>query len=200
MPVSCAPAGRAHSAQRTTQAKSPHNRPRDKTPAPAPGHDRAGTHTRAGHGTGRGGKTAAARGIEGENRELLNLLWPAEGFRLPPLAAGTVHRRPFRDSPPAGGGGMGNVYLAEHATLPDIKCAIKVLHPELSANDGFVACCARRRAASHGSIMTTWCRSVIFTWQECYCVVQSFVSGETLSKVISKTREACRYLGAAADW
>ena len=87
-----------------------------------------------------------------------------------------------------GSGGMGDVYLAEHATLPDIKCAVKVLRRELSANESFVGILrgeARKQSRlAHDNVVQI---HDFFEWNGRYCLVQSFVRGETLNRLIAKS-------------
>lgn len=87
-----------------------------------------------------------------------------------------------------GSGGMGDVYLAEHATLPDLKCAVKVLHRELSANESFVGILraeARKQSRlEHDNVVQI---RDFFEWNGRYCLVQGFVRGETLNRIIAKS-------------
>lgn len=87
-----------------------------------------------------------------------------------------------------GSGGMGDVYLAEHATLPDIKCAVKVLRRELSANEAFVGILraeARKQSRlEHDNVVQI---RDFFEWNGRYCLVQGFVRGETLNKLIANS-------------
>ena len=87
-----------------------------------------------------------------------------------------------------GSGGMGDVYLAEHATLPDIKCAVKVLRRELSANEAFVGILraeARKQARlEHDNVVQI---RDFFEWNGRYCLVQGFVKGETLNRLIASS-------------
>jgi serine/threonine protein kinase len=83
---------------------------------------------------------------------------------------------------------MGDVYLAEHATLPDIKCAVKVLHRDLSGNPGFVemlrAEASRQSRLRHDNVVQI---HDFFEWAGRFCLVQGFIAGETLSDVIATT-------------
>lgn len=87
-----------------------------------------------------------------------------------------------------GSGGMGDVYLAEHAALPDIKCAVKVLRRELSANESFVGILraeARKQSRlEHDNVVQI---RDFFEWNGRYCLVQSFVRGETLNRLIAQS-------------
>ena len=87
-----------------------------------------------------------------------------------------------------GSGGMGDVYLAEHATLPDIKCAVKVLRRELSTNEAFVGILraeARKQSRlEHDNVVQI---RDFFEWNGRYCLVQGFVRGETLNKLIASS-------------
>jgi serine/threonine protein kinase len=85
-----------------------------------------------------------------------------------------------------GSGGIGDVYLAEHASLPDIKCAVKVLRREFSGNASFVeilrAEARKQSRLKHDNVVQI---HDFFEWNGRYCLVQSFVSGETLSRMIA---------------
>ena len=87
-----------------------------------------------------------------------------------------------------GSGGMGDVYLAEHASLPDIKCAVKVLRRELSVNESFVGILrgeARKQSRlEHDNVVQI---RDFFEWKGRYCLVQGFVKGETLNRVIASS-------------
>jgi serine/threonine protein kinase len=87
-----------------------------------------------------------------------------------------------------GSGGMGNVYLAEHAALPDIKCAVKVLRRELSANESFVeilrAEARKQSRLEHDNVVQI---RDFFEWNGRYCLVQTFVRGETLNRLIANS-------------
>ena len=87
-----------------------------------------------------------------------------------------------------GSGGMGDVYLAEHAALPDIKCAVKVLRRELSANASFVemlrAEARKQSRLEHDNVVQI---RDFFEWNGRYCLVQGFVKGETLNRLIAKS-------------
>ena len=80
-----------------------------------------------------------------------------------------------------GSGGIGAVYLAEHASLPDIKCAVKVLRREFSGNESFVeilrAEARKQSRLEHDNVVQI---HDFFEWNGRYCLVQSFVSGQTL--------------------
>ncbi|HVN44389.1 MAG TPA: serine/threonine-protein kinase [Steroidobacteraceae bacterium] len=85
-----------------------------------------------------------------------------------------------------GSGGIGDVYLAEHASLPDIKCAVKVLRREFSGNASFVeilrAEARKQSRLQHDNVVQI---HDFFEWHGRYCLVQSFVSGATLSQIIA---------------
>ena len=87
-----------------------------------------------------------------------------------------------------GSGGIGDVYLAEHASLPDIKCAVKVLRRQFSDNESFVeilrAEARKQSRLKHDNVVQI---HDFFEWQGRYCLLQSFVSGETLSRLIAKS-------------
>lgn len=87
-----------------------------------------------------------------------------------------------------GSGGIGDVYLAEHASLPDIKCAVKVLRREFSDNASFVEMLraeARKQARlKHDNVVQI---HDFLEWNGRYCLIQSFVSGEPLSRVLAKS-------------
>ena len=104
------------------------------------------------------------------------------------LLPGTVIGDHFVVTRRLGGGGMGEVYLAEHNTLPDIKCAVKILHADFSANQGFVdmlrAEARRQSRLRHDNVVQI---HDFFPWRGRHCLVQSFVPGESLSQVIEKT-------------
>lgn len=87
-----------------------------------------------------------------------------------------------------GSGGIGAVYLAEHASLPDIKCAVKVLRREFSGNESFVeilrAEARKQSRLEHDNVVQI---HDFFEWNGRYCLVQSFVSGQTLSRIIAQS-------------
>jgi hypothetical protein len=87
-----------------------------------------------------------------------------------------------------GRGGIGDVYLAEHASLPDIKCAVKVMRREFCGNQSFVemlrAEARKQSRLQHDNVVQI---HDFFEWQGRYCLVQSFVSGQTLSQIIAQS-------------
>jgi hypothetical protein len=87
-----------------------------------------------------------------------------------------------------GGGGMGDVYLAQHTSIPDLRCAIKVLQPHLSGNTTFVellhAEARRQSRLEHDNVVQI---RDFFAWQGRYCLVQQYVSGKTLSTLIAES-------------
>src|SRR5215471_3636895 len=118
---------------------------------------------------------------------------PLEAARPPDtlsgdLPEGTVIGDHFVVSRKLGGGGMGEVYLAQHATLPHIKRAIKLLRPELSSNAGFVAMLRgeadRQSKLQHDNVVPIL---DFLQWRSRYCLVQAFVPGQTLSELIDAT-------------
>ncbi|MDE2051592.1 MAG: serine/threonine protein kinase, partial [Gammaproteobacteria bacterium] len=104
------------------------------------------------------------------------------------LAPGTPIGDHFVIRSQLGSGGMGDVYLAEHAALPDIKCAVKVLRRELSVNESFVGILraeARKQSRlEHDNVVQI---RDFFEWRGRYCLVQSFVRGETLNRLIANS-------------
>jgi serine/threonine protein kinase len=104
------------------------------------------------------------------------------------LQAGTLIGDHFVIRKQLGSGGFGDVYLAEHASLPDIKCAVKVLRREFSENESFVemlrAEARKQSRLKHDNVVQI---HDFFEWNGCYCLVQSFVSGETLSRIIANS-------------
>jgi len=102
------------------------------------------------------------------------------------LQAGALVGDHFVIRKQVGSGGIGDVYLAEHASLPDIKCAVKVLRRQFSGNESFVEILrgeARKQSRlKHDNVVQI---HDFFEWNGRYCLVQSFVSGETLSRMIA---------------
>src|SRR5215469_4451492 len=104
------------------------------------------------------------------------------------LAAGALIGDHFVVRKQLGSGGIGAVYLAEHASLPDIKCAVKVLRREFSGNESFVeilrAEARKQSRLEHDNVVQI---HDFFEWNGRYCLVQSFVSGQTLSRIIAQS-------------
>jgi hypothetical protein len=86
-----------------------------------------------------------------------------------------------------GGGGMGEVYLAENLNVPDKKYAIKVLRSELSNKPLFVSLlqdeASKQSRLEHDNVVGMY---DFFRWQGHYCLVQSYVEGKTLAKMIEE--------------
>ena len=86
-----------------------------------------------------------------------------------------------------GGGGMGEVYLAENLNVPDKKYAIKVLRQEFSGNAGFVEMlrdeAMKQSRLEHDNVGGMY---DFFAWQGSYCLVQNFVDGKTLQDLLAE--------------
>jgi len=84
-----------------------------------------------------------------------------------------------------GAGGMGEVYLAENANLPDKRYAIKVLRKELTAIQRFAELlegeAKRQSRLDHDNIVQIY---DFFRWQQRYCLIMAFVDGTTLAELI----------------
>jgi serine/threonine protein kinase len=91
----------------------------------------------------------------------------------------------FRILRKLGAGGMGEVYLAENANLPDKRYAIKVLRRELSSIEQYGQMLhdeAQRQARlEHENIVQLY---DYFRWGQRYCLVLAFVEGQTLADII----------------
>lgn len=94
----------------------------------------------------------------------------------------------FRVIRKLGEGGMGEVYLAENANLPDIRCAIKVLRRDLSAIPRYAELLAaeahRQARLEHENIVRLY---DFVPWQQRYCLILAFVDGTTLAEMIDST-------------
>ena len=86
-----------------------------------------------------------------------------------------------------GGGGMGEVYLAENRNVPDKKYAIKVLRQEFSGDAGFVEMlhdeAVKQSRLEHDNVGGMY---DFFAWRGSYCLVQNFVDGKTLEAVLAE--------------
>lgn len=86
-----------------------------------------------------------------------------------------------------GGGGMGEVYLAENLNVEGKKYAIKVLRSELSADPRFVAMlqdeAAKQSRLEHDNVVGMY---DFFAWGGHYCLVQNFVNGRTLAQMLAE--------------
>ena len=91
----------------------------------------------------------------------------------------------FRILRKLGAGGMGEVYLAENANLPDKRYAIKVLRRELSSIEQYGQMLhdeAQRQARlEHENIVQLY---DYFRWGQRFCLVLAFVEGQTLADMI----------------
>ncbi len=85
-----------------------------------------------------------------------------------------------------GDGGMGEVYLAENLNVPDKKYAIKVLRPAFSNSPRFVELLrdeAKKQARlEHDNVVGMY---DFLLWGGSYCLIQSFIDGETLADLIA---------------
>jgi hypothetical protein len=102
------------------------------------------------------------------------------------LAEGTLIGDHFVVRRHLGGGGMGDVYLAEHVALPDIKHAVKVLKRELSGNQRFVSSLFEeanlQSRLDHDNVVQI---RDFFAWDGHYCLVQNYIGGATLSTALA---------------
>jgi serine/threonine protein kinase len=102
------------------------------------------------------------------------------------LAEGTLIGDHFVVRRHLGGGGMGDVYLAEHVALPDIKHAVKVLKRELSGNQRFVTSLFEeanlQSRLDHDNVVQI---RDFFAWDGHYCLVQNYIGGATLSTALA---------------
>jgi len=103
------------------------------------------------------------------------------------LADGTTIGDHFIIRRKLGGGGMGEVYLAENLELPDKKYAIKVLRSEFSHDPRFVSMLqdeAKKQARlEHDNVVQIY---DLLKWAGHYCLIQSFVNGKTLASMIEE--------------
>lgn len=102
------------------------------------------------------------------------------------LPTGTVIGDHFVVQRRLGSGGMGDVYLVQHATLPELKSAVKILRREFSGNERFIAMLreeARKQSRlQHNNVVQI---HDFFEWKKRYCLVQSYVSGILLHELIA---------------
>lgn len=84
-----------------------------------------------------------------------------------------------------GGGGMGEVYLAENLNIAVICYAVKVLRREFSSSPRFVEMLrdeAQKQARlKHENVVGIY---DYFVWDEHHCLVQEFVEGATLEAIL----------------
>jgi hypothetical protein len=104
------------------------------------------------------------------------------------IAPGTVIGERFVVQRLLGSGGMGDVYLAVHHTLPDNKYAIKVLKPEFSSDPRFAAmlhqeALKQSRLGDHDNIVRT---QDFFPWAGRACLVQAYVEGPTVADMVAQ--------------
>ena len=106
------------------------------------------------------------------------------------IAEGTLIGDHFRVMRQLGAGGMGEVYLAENANLPDKRYAIKVLRPELSAISRYAELLAgearRQSLLDHDNIVQL---HDFFPWRDRCCLILAFVDGTTLADIIDEHPE-----------
>jgi hypothetical protein len=102
------------------------------------------------------------------------------------LAEGSLIGDHFRIVRKLGGGGMGDVYLAENANLPDKRYAVKVLRATLSAIPQYERLLqgeAQRQARlEHEHIVGLY---DYFRWGSRHCLVLAYVEGGTLADLIA---------------
>lgn len=86
-----------------------------------------------------------------------------------------------------GGGGMGEVYLAENLNVENKKYAIKILRREYSNNPRFVAMlkdeATKQAKLDHDNVVGMY---DFFPWAGHYCLLQAFVKGKTLAQMIAE--------------
>ena len=86
-----------------------------------------------------------------------------------------------------GGGGMGEVYLAENLNVVGKKYAIKVLRREFSDNPRFVTMlqdeASKQARLDHDNVVGMY---DFFRWAGHYCLLQTFVKGKTLAQMIAE--------------
>jgi len=85
-----------------------------------------------------------------------------------------------------GGGGMGEVFLAENLNVPDKKYAIKVLRREFSDQPRFVAMlrdeATKQSRLEHDNVVGMY---DFLLWKDHYCLIQSYVEGKSLADMIA---------------
>jgi Protein kinase domain len=112
---------------------------------------------------------------------------PAGDNSFESIAAGTVIGERFVVQRLLGSGGMGDVYLAEHKTLPDRKFAIKVLKPEFSSDPRFAAMlhqeALKQSRLDHENIVQT---QDFLQWAGRACLIQAFAEGSTLADMVAQ--------------
>ncbi len=103
------------------------------------------------------------------------------------LADGTLVGGRFVVRRKLGGGGMGEVFLAENVEVPDKRYAIKVLRPEFSADPRFVSMlrdeATKQARLEHDNVVGM---IDFFAWEGRYCLLQDFVAGKTLAQLIAE--------------
>ncbi len=103
------------------------------------------------------------------------------------IAPGTVIGERFVVQRLLGSGGMGDVYLAEHRTLPDRKFAIKVLKPEFSNDPRFAEMlhqeALKQSRLDHENIVQT---QDFLQWSGRACLIQAYVEGPTLADMVAR--------------
>lgn len=104
-----------------------------------------------------------------------------------PLTEGMVIGDHFVIRRKLGGGGMGEVFLAENQNVPDKRYAIKVLRSEFSAQPRFVAIlqdeASKQARLDHDNVVGMY---DYFRWGSHYCLVQDFIDGKTLADRIAE--------------
>ena len=87
-----------------------------------------------------------------------------------------------------GGGGMGEVFLAENRDVPDKRYAIKVLRSEFSAQARFVRIlqdeASKQARLGHDNVVGMY---DYFRWGQHYCLVQDFIDGKTLADRLAES-------------
>jgi hypothetical protein len=103
------------------------------------------------------------------------------------IASGTVIGERFVVQRLLGSGGMGDVYLAVHQTLPDKRYAIKVLKPEFSSDPRFAAMlhqeALKQSRLEHENIVQT---QDFLQWAGRACLIQAFAEGSTLADMVAQ--------------
>lgn len=103
------------------------------------------------------------------------------------IAPGTVIGERFVVQRLLGSGGMGDVYLAVHQTLPDKRYAIKVLKPEFSSDPRFAAMlhqeALKQSRLEHENIVQT---QDFLQWAGRACLIQAFAEGSTLADMVAQ--------------
>ncbi len=87
-----------------------------------------------------------------------------------------------------GSGGMGDVYVAQHQTMPGIQSVVKVLHQQWSSNERFVAM-LRAEAETQSRLHNDAVVQILdFTEQHGrYCLILDFIRGKTLSALLEES-------------